>query len=233
MPAQTSVLRRPTQRQRVRDALKRMILRGRFRPGQKLAQHILAARFGVSQGVVREALLELRELGLVQPVGKSGLSVSRLGFVTLMEAFDVREAMEGMIARLCSQRASRDEARELIAMAHDIHALAVAGRRKAKLELDKGLHTRLLQMCGNAMFQRLAEQYLVMNTLLRVRRDFEVVRDEHLASARAIVAGQADQAEAAVRLHVRNTKLAVQAAFHEGGSSPDSLKRIIPPALLA
>lgn len=223
---------RISRRRRVREELQEMILRGFIRPGQKLAQHTLARKFGVSQGVVREALLQLHALGLAEMSGKSGMAVAKLGIATLLDAFAVREAHEGMIVRLCCQRASRMEAQQLAQMAQDIHDLGVAGKRNQMFELDKAFHLRMLDICGNTLLRRLAEQYQVMSTMLRLSRDLATVRDEHLRIARAIEDGRPDDAELAVREHVRQTKAAVEEIWQAGRSVPGALRGIIPAALL-
>ena len=100
-------------RHRVRDGIQQLILSGEYRPGQRLVQQELAARFGVAQSVVRESLLELQFCGLVEAVDNLGMFVSGLGARTLVEAYEIREMLEGLAARLCCEHASRADLREL------------------------------------------------------------------------------------------------------------------------
>src|SRR3954453_9620210 len=76
-------------RHRVRDSIQQMILSGERHPGSKLRQQELAERFGVAQGVVREALLELQGFGLVETIDNRGIYVSQLDKSRLLEAFYV------------------------------------------------------------------------------------------------------------------------------------------------
>src|SRR5689334_16179518 len=85
-----------TARQRVREELRRLILAGELRPGERLAQQHLAKRFGVAQSVVRESLLELQFSGLVQMVDNLGIFVGELNADTLIQAYEVREMLEGL-----------------------------------------------------------------------------------------------------------------------------------------
>ena len=91
-------------RHRVRDSIQQMILSGERHPGSKLRQQELAEHFGVAQGVVREALLELQGFGLVETIDNRGIYVSQLDRARLLEAFHVREMHEGLAARLCCER---------------------------------------------------------------------------------------------------------------------------------
>ena len=88
----TVTVHRMVARHEIRDSLQRMILDGEQQAGSKLVQQQLAKRFGVAQGVVREALLELQAYGLVETVDNRGVFVSELSGQKLLDAFDVRES---------------------------------------------------------------------------------------------------------------------------------------------
>src|SRR5206468_11093599 len=96
-----------TARHRVREEVRRLILGGELKPGERLTQQHLAKRFGVAQSVVRESLLELQFSGLVRSVDNLGIFVSDLDTNTLIQAYHVREVLEGLAARLSCERASR------------------------------------------------------------------------------------------------------------------------------
>src|SRR5690349_9656233 len=100
-------------RHRVRDVLEGQILTGQLAPGTKLRQHELARDLGAAVPVIREALLELRSLGLVEIVDNHGAFVSKLTAQRLIESFDIREALEGIAARRCCERITRLQVREL------------------------------------------------------------------------------------------------------------------------
>src|SRR3954462_6861348 len=88
-----------TARHRVREDVRRLILSGELSPGMRLTQQQLAKRFGVAQSVVRESLLELQFSGLVEMVDNLGIFVSELDTNTLLQAYQVREMLEGLSAR--------------------------------------------------------------------------------------------------------------------------------------
>src|SRR6476620_8739917 len=117
---------RVTRRHHVRENLQRMILTGERRPGTKLRQQELAKQFQVAQGVVREALLELQAYGLVEMIDRRGMFVTKLNKDKLLEAFEVREMQEALAARLCCERATRAQIRELVELAQRIYSLATS-----------------------------------------------------------------------------------------------------------
>jgi len=67
-------------------AVERQILSGALAPGQRLDELALAKEFGVSRTPVREAVLELAAVGLVEQRAHRGAFVAE---VTLEEIFDV------------------------------------------------------------------------------------------------------------------------------------------------
>src|SRR4029079_516466 len=102
--------------------LQRMILSGERQPGSKLRQQELAEQFSVAQGVVREALLELRAYGLVESIDRRGVFVSKLDKEKLLESFEVREVHEALAVRRCCERVTRVQVRELMDLAEEIYA---------------------------------------------------------------------------------------------------------------
>jgi DNA-binding GntR family transcriptional regulator len=205
-------------RHRIRDNIQQMILSGERQPGSKLRQQELAERFGVAQGVVREALLELQGYGLVETVDNRGIYVSRLDKDRLLEAFLVREMHEGLAARICCERATRTDIKELIGVAEEIHALGAAGKLDEMASLDRELHTRLIRLSGNNMLIRLADNYRILGKIVRADRNIHYVRDEHIAILQSIQNGDADQAERLMRQHVAAARIAVEARINRGGS---------------
>src|SRR5262245_18461541 len=122
-----------TTRLAVFDELQERIGDGKLPPGSKLLQRHLADEFGVSVSVVREALFELKSLGLVNVVPNFGAVVGNLNAKTLVDALQVREMLEGLAARLCCERASRSDVRELRALADELWQRASLGESLAHL----------------------------------------------------------------------------------------------------
>src|SRR5579859_6039846 len=111
-------------RHHVREEIQRRILSGETRAGERLSQQSLARELGVAQGTVRESLLELQWLGLVESVDHLGVFVEKLDVARICEAYLVREVMEGLAARLACRTVSRSDVSELKDMAERIYKLA-------------------------------------------------------------------------------------------------------------
>lgn len=192
----------------------------------------LAQAYGVSRTVVREAVHQLKSQGLLRSRQGSGVFVDDPGQrplafdASVLESIDavvqvveVRRALEGEIAALAAERASRSQ---VAAMNRALKALdaAVAAGGDGVAE-DLAFHHTVAQACGNPQFARLlgfVEQHL--REAMRVtrgnearRRDFaDAVRAEHLAVVHAIAAGDVPAARAAAVQHMQHAAARLVAA---------------------
>jgi len=87
----------------IRGRLRDSILRGDFAPGERLREVEIAARYEVSRGPVREALLQLEQEGLVMLRRNRGAVVARMSRADLEEVYSLRLALD----RLAVARAAR------------------------------------------------------------------------------------------------------------------------------
>jgi len=207
-------------RHRVRSEIQRLILCGHFRPGQRLVQQELAARFNVAQSVVRESLLELQFCGLVEAVDNLGMFVAGVDAGTLLAAYEIREVFEGLAARLCCQHASRADLAALAQMAREIYRLGRQDDLEAMSALDRRFHFRTLEISRNPLLVRLTDGYRLLGMFVRASRNIRQVRDEHLRIVEAIAANRPALAERLAREHVRAARQAVQQQLTRGDFVP-------------
>ena len=90
----------------LRGTLEDMIVSGVLRPGEKLDEAELAARFKMSRTPVREALKALRATGLIEIRGRQGVTVATISIPVLLEMFQMMAALEGLCAKLAARRAT-------------------------------------------------------------------------------------------------------------------------------
>lgn len=209
-----------TARGRVREDVRKLILSGELKPGTRLTQQHLAKRFGVAQSVVRESLLELQASGLVRSVDNLGIFVSDLDGHALIHAYHIREMLEGLAARMCCERASRSDIRDLHEMAERIDELAVTGKLAERGTLDRAFHHRTILISGNPILTNLTDSYQMLNMVVQLTRDHEQVLAEHRAIVDAIESGDPDAAERAARVHVAGLRRFIQQLIAEGKFEP-------------
>ena len=192
----------PPLRRHVRDEIQRRILSGESLPGERLAQQSLAKKLGVGQGTVRESLLELEWLGLVDAIDGLGVFVGKLDALRLVEAYEVREYLEGLAARRACGRASQSDVVALRAMADRIWNLSEEGNVEEMGAVDRAFHLQIVHLCRNSVLIRLAEGYRTLSMAIRASRDSSAVYDEHLRIVDAIKRNAPDEAEQLARQHV-------------------------------
>ncbi|MEM9366118.1 MAG: GntR family transcriptional regulator [Planctomycetota bacterium] len=191
-----------SQRQRVIDALQKGILDGRLKPGEALRQIPLAEEYGVSQTLIRESLQTLENRGLVTGTKNQGVTVRNIGKEELADAYRVREVLEGLAARLCCRKASRDDIDRLRHLAQQIHATSGRRSRRKRSELEYEFHQTFLTLSGNETLQRLSLGYRFVGNLVVTERDADELLDEHLAIVAAIESNQPERAEQLARRHI-------------------------------
>ena len=91
-----------TSADRVFEALQDAIVRGELPPGARVGETDLAERFGTSRGPLREALRRLESRRLVERTPHVGVRIAALDHGDLIELYYLREALEGMAARLAA-----------------------------------------------------------------------------------------------------------------------------------
>ena len=207
-------------RGRVREAVRKLILTGELAPGTRLGQQHLAERFGVAQTVVRESLLELQLSGLVHSVDNLGVFVSDLDAERLIQAYRVREVLEGLGASQACENASRADLKDLAVLAEEIHRLGVEGDLQRRGSLDRQFHHRIILLSRNAVLIRLTEAYHALGMVVQASRPHDVIRSEHLAIVDAIGRGDMPGAERLARQHVASVRAAIEAQVVAGAFEP-------------
>src|SRR5262245_13554315 len=88
--------------------LREMILKGEFGPGERISEHPVAARIGVSRTPIRLALERLAHEGLLEPYPTGGFIVRTFTLQDIWDGIEVRGLLEGGVARLAAERLSSE-----------------------------------------------------------------------------------------------------------------------------
>jgi len=192
------------------------IFHGNLRAGQRLVTETLANRFGVSHTPIREALIELRGIGVVDLLPNRGAVVREVTARDVREVCAVRKVLECEAVRGAARRADRSR---VAALDVDIRDLAASPADPEAVErardLDSRLHDLIRESCGNAfLVAELARLKTLFRTFRDVTWDLELARHdfhrlavearEHLAITAALLAGDAKAAVRAMAAHIRS-----------------------------
>lgn len=209
---------RGQRRRLIAESLLADVFQGRLRAGAHLVMQDLAERFGVSHTPVREALITLEGVGIVDMAPNRGAVVRRVTAAEVREVSQVRRALECEAVRLACGRTSLAELHKLAA---GFRRMLTGGTRQRPgryideaRRLDSRLHDTIAESCGNRF---LAKELGRLKLLFRALRDVaweweQANRDqhrfaeearEHLAIVEALLAGDARAASRAMARHIR------------------------------
>jgi DNA-binding GntR family transcriptional regulator len=223
-------LHRGLRRQTIVESLLADVLQGRVRAGEHLVTQDLAERFGVSHTPIREALIALAGIGIVDLPPNRGAIVRRVSSREACEVMQVRRTLECLATRLACGRIALNELHELSAGLRDLIGDSERcvlpptrgnGRIKPEVVLERAraidsrLHDLIAESCGNVF---LAKELGRMKALFRAfrdvaweeygaRNDYRRLAEEsreHLAIVTALLAGDARGAARAMSVHIRS-----------------------------
>jgi DNA-binding GntR family transcriptional regulator len=189
------------------DALKHDIMLGELAPGEPLVELDLAARFGCSQGTVREALLQLQEEGLVRRRGHRGTQVSNCTADEAVEMFRVRQQIECAGVLRALRAPSRGLVTDLKAL---VEAMENAAREGDEMELaafDRDFHRRLFRDADLPALDPILHRCLIHNHRFKIsrtegKRDLVLTAQRHWPLVAAIEAGNGAAAMASLQHHI-------------------------------
>ena len=180
----------------------------RYVPGQCLIEADPTRDFGVSRGPLREAFRHLSAEGLIQIVPHRGALVRRLSRKEALELFEIRTALEALAVRLAAKAMSEPQNRERFEVAIEpIWSEAPRRSGPGYHEENRQFHQAILDVCGNQKLVELSRQQQLPLIMLQLSGAMTPTMygdsvTEHRTIAKAILAGNADEAEAAIREHL-------------------------------
>ncbi len=221
-PRTRAPVRRKVARHEIRHVLRQRIFDGECRPGSKLIQQQLAKNFGVSMGVIREALLELQAWGLVETHDNRGIFVCDWNLERVLESYDVREVLEGLAARQCCGRLTDEAFARLHDMVDEIYRLAEAGEWDRNAKRDREFHQRIVELSASRTLLRLTDNYRFVGKVIWVGRpgSADETREGHRQIIEFIRLNQPVDAERAAREHVARGRRQIQELASDGKFNP-------------
>ncbi|MEW6226562.1 MAG: GntR family transcriptional regulator [Bacillota bacterium] len=197
--------------EQVYKALKKRITAGIYPGGYHLVERKLASEFHISKTPVREALARLHREGLVVNVAGKGIIVRELGLDEVKDILEIREVLEGFLARKAAGLLSEEQLAQLRGAVKNGKAAARKGDLMEYKECDIEFHSIIRNAAGNAkaceIMKSLEDQIrLVMTTSVTLPGRFQDSLRCHQEILDALEKGDADLAEARAHEHIRNMR---------------------------
>ncbi|TXZ88744.1 GntR family transcriptional regulator [Vibrio cholerae] len=215
---QASTEKESTKSENLTEYLIEAIVEGQLAPGSKISEPELAKQFQVSRGPLREALMRVEGLGLIERIPHIGARVIQLSPTKLVELYAVREALEGMAARLATRNITEIELAglESLLSTHSTHIDQVEGASYFHQQGDFDFHYRIIQASRNQqLIGLLCDELYHLLRMYRYQsprshsRPVEAL-EEHKFILRAIRQRDEELAEMLMRRHISRSRQLIE-----------------------
>jgi DNA-binding GntR family transcriptional regulator len=205
-------------RQMIVQSILADVFQGRLRAGQHLVTQELAERFGVSHTPIREALIALAGIGIIDLLPNRGAVVRRVTAKEVREICQVRRVLECAATRNAIGRIGLGELRDLAQAIKKLRSIKTPSAARFIDEaraVDSRLHDLIASSCGNTF---LANELGRLKILFRAFRDVSYIQhearndyprlaeeaNEHLAIVEALLQGDRHEASRAMARHIQS-----------------------------
>jgi len=191
------------------ETLRKAIVSGEIKPGERLMEVALAEQMGVSRTPVREAIRRLEAEGLVTMTPRRGTHVSEVSIKDMIDVLEVRAALDKLAAGLAAKRIKPSQMKAL----ENIHKQFIAYVEKNNIEgairKDIELHDVIYSATGNSrlvsVVSSLREQIYRFRVLYMTDNIIaENVQHEHEEMLAALRANDEKLAAELAEKHIRN-----------------------------
>ncbi|HMR31076.1 MAG TPA: GntR family transcriptional regulator [Geminicoccaceae bacterium] len=188
-----------------------------LQPGKPLTERHISEWLGIGRMPVREALMRLRDEGLVGVVPRRGYFVSAISAEDAREIYEMLEGLEGMAVKLAADRATAEDVARLNRCVREQEDALARDDLDAWVIADERFHDAIIEIARNRRIQKVIEPLNMQLHRLRlftVRLRPKPTRsvEDHRALVDAIQAGESDRARdihQAHRAHARGVMIAV------------------------
>jgi len=193
--------------EQVHEAIVSEIAEGKLRPGERIIQEQIAQVLGVSRQPVQQALLLLRNQGVLREAPGRGLIVAPLDLDYVRNMYDIRAVMEGLAFRKAAETSPERARNRGPALIQNGRKAVKSGSVAAMIAADIKFHDFIYELSENPLIAPTMEaqwtytQRVMGEVLMRDERPRDIW-DQHEAMLEAVSAGEGAKAEKLARQHV-------------------------------
>lgn len=209
-----------TMKESVADVFRHLILTNQLEPGERLIQHQLAERLGVSRTPVREALQKLAAEGLVTFSPYRGATVAEFSSSELDDIYSIRIALEGYCARLAARQITDEQLGQLEALFGQMEEEYGRADRWELLAVNRKFYAVLYAIPGRPRLYDLTMKYLDMAGVYRrmalaQESYFRRIIDGHEELLVALRGRDSEGVERVLRVQMEEIREMLQEVIHK------------------
>jgi DNA-binding GntR family transcriptional regulator len=196
---------------RLREQIRSDVVSGIWKLGQHITMAELSSHYGVSANPVREALHQLQGEGVVEMRQNRGAVVRPVDAVFVRNVYDVRGAIEGMLAAEAARRATAEDISRITHFVDVYEAAVTMGEIGQIVQANRVLHQTINRIADNPVAMEIFDgRSTLIDALRRTLGNrpgrLEQIMAEHRGILAAIASGDAERAFAAAQSHTRHAR---------------------------
>lgn len=210
--------------------LRKGILTGELKPGERLMEIHLANRLGVSRTPIREAIRKLELEGLVTMIPRRGAEVANITEKNLKDVLEVRRALESLAIELACERITEETKLELEERLKKVEDAVQTKDSSLIASADVAFHDTIVEASGNNRLIQLVNN--LGEQMYRYR--FEYIKDmskhpqimsEHKIMFQCIMDKDKAKAAQIVKVHIDNQEEAIMRKIKKEQDGEDKESR--------
>jgi len=190
------------------EYLSKAILSGELRTGDRLVESELSEKLGISRAPVREALAELKRLGLACSLARRGTFVKPWTKQDLWEVAILRATLEALAAQLAAPHLTQDDLVFLERVIEEMKEAESMNDADHLIDLDFAFHERVMERCQHRRLRQLLHDMRLQVRIYRMvtrSSDHEAYPEMHRGFLDALRAGDPHIAQQTVYSHVMDS----------------------------
>lgn len=212
-------------REVVYDSLKKSILHGKLKTGQRLIEETIAQQIGISRTPVREALYKLEQDDLVSRLPKGGFAVREFTRADVEEIFGIRIALESYAAYLASLNITPDKIAALEGKVSESENALKKGDDERMIRLHTEFHDLLYKSCKSKKLMEMIGNFRdyffrYRAALLHAPNGYKTSMTDHRRMLEAMKKKNHREVERLVREHLEKGKEIVLKEIEQGRMVP-------------
>jgi DNA-binding GntR family transcriptional regulator len=154
------------------QSLKKAVIEGDLKPGQRLQEKEIAALFNTSSTPVREAFFRLAAEKYLVINARKEVLVQDTTREEVRELYEIVRALDILAIRKALPGLAGDDVRELAGMTAELGRLHGAGDHQGYLEQNLRIHDRIWSCCGSRSLYETLSELMAKISIYRRKRDF-------------------------------------------------------------
>lgn len=191
--------------------IKKQIISGQLKPGYRLSYENLGKTWGISLTPWREAIIKLKQEGLISEISREGFYVKSFSEKEIKEIYEIREWLEGLAINLTISRITEEEINILINVCNKFKEAIEDNDEDACIMNDFNFHENIVKFSKNEKLYEIIKKFNIqLNSILKTGpfyfKNAKKYLEDHYSVIEALQLKDIVLAEKRIRNHISHGK---------------------------